>query len=225
MADHGGDPNHERTLRLALLGEIAGEAAHELRNALAVIHASAELLRGADEAKAESHILKIERNARLAQDLIDTLLALARGEHVHAEPLLLAGALADARRDVLGAATFEDDFDPQTSLLGSEVLLSRTFRILYENAIQAAAPRAPRITTRARIDGGALVIDVSDDGPGVPEAIRDTLFEPLVTQRPGGTGLGLALARRAARAHGGELELVASSQGACFRLRLPSQAG
>jgi two-component system sensor histidine kinase HydH len=225
MAEHGAEANQERALRLALLGEIAGEAAHELRNALAVITASAELLRGADEARAESHLLKIQRNARLAQDLVDSLMALARGEHIHAEPVLLGDVLVDARRDVLGAASYEDDFDPQTTLLGSQVLLSRAFRILYENATQAAAPRAPTITTRARLDDDILSIDVADDGPGVPETIRETLFEPLVTQKPGGTGLGLALARRAVRAHDGELELVASERGACFRLRLPTRPG
>ena len=226
--ERGVDPNQDRALRLALLGEVAGEAAHELRNALAVIGASAELLRGADPARVEHHIAKIQRNARLAQDLIDTLMAIARGEPVRAEPVLLTSVLAEARRDLVGPAAYVDDLDPTLGVRASPVLLSRLFRVLYENAIQASAPRSPNITTRAYAPDAnatakdALVIDVADDGPGIPETIRANLFEPLVSHRPGGTGLGLALARRAARAHGGELELATSEAGACFRLRLPA---
>jgi signal transduction histidine kinase len=92
--------------------------------------------------------------------------------------------------------------------------------VLYDNAVQASAPRTPRITTRARADSGRVVIEVSDDGPGVPPEIADRVFEPLVTARPGGTGLGLALARRIATAHGGTIELV-QGPGACFRIELP----
>jgi len=219
---HGVDPNRERALRLALLGEVAGEAAHELRNALAVIGASAELLRGAEPARVENHIAKIQRNARLAQDLVDTLMAIARGEPVRAESVLLASVLAEARRDLAGPASYVDDFDSTLGVRASPVLLSRLFRVLFENATQASSPRSPTITTRARIDVDGLVIEIADDGPGIPEAIRAELFEPLVSHRPGGTGLGLALARRAARAHNGELELVASDVGARFRLRLPA---
>jgi signal transduction histidine kinase len=62
---------------------------------------------------------------------------------------------------------------------------------------------------------------VADDGPGVPANIADRVFEPLVTSRPGGTGLGLALARRIAAAHGGSISLVPGGAGATFRLELP----
>ncbi len=218
---NGEDWSKERSLRLALLGEVAGEAAHELRNALAVIGASAELCRGVDAERTEHHIAKIQRNARIAQDVVDTLMALARGEQVRAESVPLAAAISEARRDLEGAVEYADDYDPRITVRASAVLLSRLFRILYENAMQAAAPRAAKITTRARIDDAGLTVEISDDGPGIPPEIRDTLFEPLVSGKPGGTGLGLALARRAARAHGGDLDLATSDRGACFRLRLP----
>jgi nitrogen-specific signal transduction histidine kinase len=93
------------------------------------------------------------------------------------------------------------------------------FRVLYDNAIQAGATHA---WTHARVEGGSVVIDVRDDGPGIPSACRDTLFDPLVTTKKGGTGLGLALARRVAHAHGGEITLAPSESGACFRIKLGS---
>ena len=202
---------------LWLLGEMAGEAAHELRNALAVIAASASLLRSADGQARETHIAKIERNARIAQGVVDALMAIARGDSVRAEPVALATAIAEARKDATEGLSHEDDVPADLSVRGNEVLLSRMFRVLYENALQAGAKS---VSTRARREGDAITIDVSDDGPGVSPEIRAKLFEPLVTSKKTGMGLGLALVRRVARAHGGDAELVASATGACFRITL-----
>jgi signal transduction histidine kinase len=203
-----------------VVGEIAAEAAHELRNALAVIAASAELLRSADGPQREALLGKIQRNARLAQAVLDAMMALARGDELHGDAVSLAHAMSEARRDVpaaRGALGYVDEVPGAISVRGSEILLSRMFRVLYENAIQAGATR---IETTARIEGAAVIIDVRDDGPGVPAECRETLFDPLVTTKKEGTGLGLALARRVAHAHGGDVALVTSDSGACFRITL-----
>jgi signal transduction histidine kinase len=100
-------------------------------------------------------------------------------------------------------------------------LLTRLLHVLYENAILASAPRPPRVATLARAVGGRVSIDIADDGPGVPKDIADRVFDPLVTARPGGTGLGLSLARRIAAAHGGSISLVDTQSGATFHLELP----
>lgn len=196
---------------------MAGEAAHELRNALAVIAASASLLRSADAAAREAHIAKIERNARVAQGVVDALMAIARGETVRAEPVSIASAIAEAWKDVPEGLAHEEDVPADLAVRGNEVLLSRMFRVLYENASQAGAKN---VTTRAAREGEAITIDVSDDGSGVPPEIRAKIFEPLVTSKKTGTGLGLALVRRVARAHGGGAEWVASARGAHFRIKL-----
>jgi signal transduction histidine kinase len=197
---------------------MAGEAAHELRNALAVIGASASLLRSADATARESHIAKIERNARVAQGVVDALMAIARGETVRAEPVALAVAITEARKDVPEGLAHETAVPADLAVRGNEVLLSRMFRVLYENALQAGAKN---VSTRAAGPAeGVITIDVSDDGPGIPSEVRAKLFEPLVTSKKTGTGLGLALVRRVARAHGGDAEWVASANGAHFRIKL-----
>jgi len=199
---------------------MAGEAAHELRNALAVIGASASLLRSADAAARETHIAKIERNARIAQGVVDALMAIARGESVRAEPVAIATAIAEARKDSPEGLVHEDEVPADLSVRGNEVLLSRMFRVLYENSAQAGAKN---VSTRASGAAGVVTIDVSDDGPGVPAEISAKLFEPLVTSKKSGTGLGLALVRRVARAHGGDAELVSTPRGASFRITLRVQ--
>jgi len=211
--------------RLAAIGEIAAEVAHELRNALQIISANVYLAKQ-DLAKSEAHLAKIERNARLAHGIVDDLMALARGEPAHAEPILLVEVLLAARESLPEPApTWDDRVEPaQLRVRAHQGLLSRLFHVLYENAIGASAPRAATITTRAWAEDGKVVIEVADDGPGVPAEIAASVFEPLVSIRPGGTGLGLALARRVVTAHAGSIALAPSAQGAVFRVELPNRA-
>lgn len=214
--------------RLAMLGEIAVEIAHELRNVLQVISTSAyvarqEITRGGAGA-ALSHVAKIEKNARTAHAIVDDLMALARDEAIHSEQVVLAEATVAAREDLpADCARWEDRLEPlDLRVKAHPGLLVRLLHLLYDNAVQASAPRAPRIVTRARAEATHVVIDVTDDGPGVAPDIAARVFEPLVTARPGGTGLGLPLARRIATAHGGAISLVTGNEtGATFRLELP----
>src|SRR5580692_10892164 len=201
------------------MGEIAAEIAHELRNVLQVITANAYLMRH-DPASSPEALLKIERSARLAHSIVDDLMSLARGEP------LLAEIVVVARADIAaGAATWEDAVTPvDLRIRAHPGLAGRLLHALYDNAISASLPRAPTISTRALVEGDLVLVEVSDDGPGVPREIAARIFDPLVTGRTGGTGLGLALARRIAAAHGGSILLAESPKGACFQLRIPTGA-
>jgi signal transduction histidine kinase len=222
------DDESETRERLVLVGEIAAEVTHELRNVLQIISASAyvarqEVDRG-DAAAAKPHVTKIEKHARVAHAIVDDLMALARGEPLRSEPVLLVEALVASRSDLAAdAAMWNDALAPRDVRVCAHAgLLARLLHALYENAIHASAPRRPTITTRAYAEPRRVVIEVGDDGPGVPAEIASRVFEPLVTGRPGGTGLGLSLARRIASAHGGSIALVESSDGgATFRIELP----
>jgi len=230
-----GAKDAQRTLdtqeRLAAIGEIATAVAHELRNALQIISANVYLAKQ-DLAASEGNLTRIEKSARLAQGIVDDLMALARGEPAHAEPVLLVDVLLVSREDLPEhGATYDDRIDPSQLEVGAHRgLLGRCLHVLYENAIAASAPRRPLIVTRAWTEHDRVIIEVTDDGPGVPDGIASTIFEPLVTARAGGTGLGLALAKRVVAAHAGTITFVPSSHvsqasqassGATFRVELP----
>jgi signal transduction histidine kinase len=221
------DRDDERE-RLLVLGEIAAEIAHELRNVLQVITSTAylarhEIAKNDAAASAAPHVAKIERNARVAHAIVDDLMALARGEPLGLESTAVADLAAAARSGIPeGAAVWQDAWVPDDLRVDAHAGLTvRLMHVLYENAIHASAPRPPLIKTGARTTGDKVVIEVTDDGPGIPAEVASRIFEPFVTTRAGGTGLGLALARRIAAAEGGVIEHVPAAAGATFRLTLP----
>ena len=209
--------------RLAAIGEIAAEVAHELRNVLQIISASAYLARQ-DPPSCLLHVEKIERNARLAFSIVDDLMSLARGEPADTAPVLVAEVVVAARAEMEPqVATWDDAVSPPDLRMRAHAgLVARVLHALYDNAIHVCSPRSPAIATRARSEDGRVILEVSDDGPGVPE-IAPRIFDPLVTGRIGGSGLGLAMAKRIMAAHGGSITLVASlaGEGATFRIELP----
>ena len=218
------DRDEETRERLAAIGEIAAEVAHELRNVLQIISASAYVARQ-NPAGCLPHVEKIERNARLAFSIVDDLMSLARGEPADTAPVLVAEVVVAARAQLEpDAASWEDIVSPADLRVRAHAgLVARVLHALYDNAICVSAPRSPSITTRASSHSGRVILEVDDDGPGVPAEIAPRIFDPLVSGRTGGSGLGLALAKRIMAAHGGSISLAASAtgKGATFRIELP----
>jgi len=205
--------------------------AHEIRNPLAAISGAAQLLeqRAGDARQRELAQLIRDESARLAmltERLLGTRHVMAtRAVNVHAM-LERAADLLEAER---GDVAIVRDYDPSLpAWQGDPDRLLQAVLNLVRNAVQADAKR---IVLRSRAEAGwrdahgqrvpALRIEVEDDGAGVPDTIATTLFEPMVSGRADGTGLGLALAREIAREHGGELTLQRRQAGSCFVLLLP----
>lgn len=178
--------------RLAALGEMSAAIAHELLNPLTVILGSTDdpVLRGeADHArKVVQGLLAFARPGEEPAGEVD----LARVAH---EAVARHGPLADAKGVALSPADRSS-----SAVIASESAVRQIVDNLLRNAIEAAPSGS---TVEVVVAEGTLC--VLDRGSGIPEAIRGRLYEPFVTARPGGTGLGLAVAARIARAHGGDL--------------------
>jgi two-component system OmpR family sensor kinase len=205
------------------------DASHDLRTPIAGVIATADaLLRDdPDRAERERRLVAMVREARRAGRLVDDLLLMTRLDG--ADP---AAAL---RRQPVDLAALAEDVAATQRLLGADVhaatepapvegdpeQLTRVLTNLADNARRAG--RQVRITVRR--EGGQAVAEVIDDGPGVPPADRDRVFERFVRLEagPGRNGLGLPIARAVARAHGGELTCEDAPAGARFVLRMPAE--
>jgi two-component system nitrogen regulation sensor histidine kinase GlnL len=206
--------------------------AHELRNPLAGLKGAAQLLarRVADEEARELTGLIESEVARLTE-LIDRLLSPAPAR-AH-EPLnihvVLERVLRLAESDAGWAVKLIRDYDPSLpELPGDADRLTQAVWNLVRNAIEAGAAN---VSLRTRVERGvrigdaaharALRLDIADDGRGVPEALAEQVFLPLVSGRAEGTGLGLALAQQVAREHRGSLSYRSRPGHTVFTLLLP----
>ena len=205
--------------------------AHEVKNPLAGLRGAAQLL----QRRVDNEDLR--SLAGLIIDEADRLGTLANRLLHHDGAAQLAPVnihqLLERLTDLLQAAPsppqLRHDYDPSVpDLLGDADRLQQVLLNLARNALEAGART---LGLRTRVEHGlrlgermlrmALRVDVIDDGAGVPAALRDTLFQPLVSGRVDGTGLGLALSREIAHEHGGELRCTSRPGETVFSLYLP----
>ena len=220
----------ERARRLAAAGVVGASVAHELRNALAVAESALFLAQRDidDRPRLSRHLDQMASEIRKAHNVIGSVLSLARGEPVRRE-LAAVGRLIDTARHALAlpaGVKFELAIEPvELTVLCDPILLERVFSNLYLNAIEALQERGHgTILTRAWRGDQRTYLEVEDDGPGIDPSIADRIFEPLVTAKAQGTGLGLALSRTIIEAHGGEItEASGRTQGTAFRMWLPNE--
>lgn len=208
--------------------------AHEIRNPLAAISGAAQLLQQGerDPQRLQLAALIRDETARLttlAERLLGTRTGMiTRAINVHAMLERAAELLQADRADV----QVERDYDPSLPALHGDP--DRLLQVLLNLARNAVEANAHRIVLRSRAEAGlrgadgqtvpALRIEVEDDGEGVPAHIESTLFEPMVSGRANGSGLGLALSREIAREHGGDLVHQRKPGATCFVLVLPRRA-
>jgi len=216
----------EREARMAPLGPISASIAHELRNPLGVIDSSVFLLRKHVEhdPRAAAHLERIAGQVRISTRIIDGLLEIVRGRPPGDIATEVAPVIESAREAVslpqgMNLEVHAPPDGPQVRIDPHQ--LRQILVNLLTNAADAAGPGGVvRIDTR--VEPQALAVTVSDDGPGIDPDLRDRIFDPLVSSKPGGVGLGLALCRTLAERHGGSIELGESALGgATFVVRLP----
>ena len=235
---------HLRAERLEAVAELSASLAHEIKNPLASIRSAVEQLArmpaiaGGDDDTATLSRLIVRESDRLSR-LLSEFLDFARVRVTQVGSVDI-GAVA---RDAAGLASAHPDrreqvvvscATPDAPLLveGDHDLLHRAVFNLALNAVQAA-PRAGRVTVEVvsltvdqtpsglSFDRGAIALRVTDDGPGIPAEVRDSLFEPFITTKPGGSGLGLPIVHRAIEAHRGVVFVDSSDSGTRFTVLLP----
>jgi two-component system sensor kinase FixL len=225
-----------RVSRLSLGGEMAAALAHELNQPLTASIAFSRTAQrliatdqdGASEAMNEA-VVQSERAAEIIRSLRRfvgksrperkpyRVSALTRDSLALAEPLC---AKAGAALEVVGER-------PSPNVLVDAVQIQQVLLNLIQNAVDASHPGPKRVTIGAWAKGADWVeVEVKDNGPGVPPAAIQQLFEPFSSAKPGGVGLGLTICRGIVEAHGGRIWLAENRPGACaFRFTLPQAGG
>jgi two-component system sensor histidine kinase HydH len=212
----------EQRRRLSQLGEMSAVMAHEIRNPLASLKGNAQLLAEKltagtrEKSKADRIVVEATRLEALTTDLLE----FARSGPIELTPSNPSDVLQAAVSEV-GSEGFEVETEdaPKQWNLDPKRLRYALVNVL-QNALQASPARAPHIRVGQEAD--RLVYEVRDFGPGLSPGTEARLFDPFFTTRTNGTGLGLAVALRAAEFHGGTI--TASNHpdgGAVFRIVLP----
>lgn len=218
-----------RAAKLAVVGEMAAAMTHEVRTPLGILRSSAQLLLrelGLSEEGREVCGFIISETERLNR-LVSTLLDCARPRLPECKPVDIS-RLARQTASMLSAQALKRNIDIDCTGCSREVLaefdeqqITQVLLNLLLNALQIL-PEGLHIVMETRLDGDNALLEVADDGPGISTALRERVFDPFFTQRPGGVGLGLAVVRQIVAAHGGKIEVFESKAGgALFRVHLP----
>ncbi len=218
--DQGRNLSPERMIqqeRLATMGEMAAQLAHEIRNPLVAIGATLEGL---------GHEMKDQRHVQLLTSAVreitrmDMILKkyLSPRENMALAPVRVRELVEDVRRLLSGARKLAGkkigvEIDPGLTVRGDYDALKHVFFNLMLNALEAS-PAGGEVICRSRIAGGRASIFVDDRGPGLA-ASSQKCFQPFFTVKKNGTGLGLPVCRKIAKAHGGAVSLCDREDGGC----------
>ena len=221
--------------RLATIGRMASSISHDLRHSLAAVMANAEFLSENNRSKAEREELYHEVLTAVNQmtDLIDSLLEFSRTRE-SMRPTY--GDLEDVVERSIQTVHAHPEFhgiritshvDGHTDGWFDSRKLERVFQNLLVNACEAVSPESGEVTVTLHANEVTIEVRVADNGRGVPDLVRDKLFEPFVSHgKENGTGLGLTIVQKIVQDHGGDVIVESTSpKGTVFLVTLPGMRG
>lgn len=231
--------------RVASVGTMAAGVAHQIASPLNVIagRASRLLRKGVDDPRTERNLAVIQKESRRISKVVRTLLDFARRPEARLRPVNVSRVVrtvCDEHRATMRDMEIglDQDLPDEAWAKGDPELLEEVVEVLLKNAVDAlkevGEPR--NLSLRVESDERWVEVEVRDSGTGIPEELEDRIFEPFVTSKPGGIGLGLTVARNVADQLGGALEADPGGPGdgreegeeadrypgATFRFRLPA---
>jgi signal transduction histidine kinase/HAMP domain-containing protein len=215
--------------RLANIGQFASGIAHEIRNPLATIGLALEHLKGLEElpAGAAKRVALASEEVTRLEGLLSDILLYAKPLALNRSPQDLVELLGETvAAETAGRQPIEIISKPCPLVPADRDRIRQVLINLVRNAQQASPDGSP-ISIKCRPSGAGWVeVEILNGGPAIPEKILERVFEPFVTTKSGGTGLGLPIAKRIVTAHGGAVEIASDAHtGTRVRLRLPSTAG
>jgi signal transduction histidine kinase len=216
----------QRTERLRLLGQVSGGLAHQLRNGLTGARLALQLYARECRGRADTVALDVAlRQLTLLETNLKRFLDLGHTGCLRREPCsltALVGEAVDLLRPQCRHAgidlCWQPPADPRT-VLGDAGQLGQLILNILGNAVEAAGPGGE---VEVRMGERGSKVEVFDSGPGPAPEVADRLFEPFVTGKPEGVGLGLAVARQVAEAHGGHVGWRREGKRTCFAIELPA---
>lgn len=213
-----------RQMKLAALGRLTANIAHEIRNPLAAITHAAELMLEENRAPARERLTRIIRdNARRLDRMVKDVLELNRRDRVQPDSVRLAPFVETfldefAQNEQVDRSAFALVTEGDGVVEVDRVHLNQILWNLTRNAWRHSQKRAESVQLHVQRQGNRLELRVVDDGSGVPRDLQSQLFEPFFTTYSAGTGLGLYIARELCAANGAALDYVDRPAGAEFRI-------
>ncbi len=226
LEDMGRIQQQAQQMKLAALGRLTANIAHEIRNPLSAISHAAELLREEKRTEGQQRLSRIiNDNAQRLERLVRDVLELGRRDKTSREPVRLAGFLESfldemAMHEQVDRSVFSLSVESDPALLFDRTHLNQVLWNLLSNALRycSGRPGAVRIEVRDLPSSERVELHIMDDGTGVDEEARGKIFEPFFTTHSRGTGLGLYIARELCEANDAVLEWVDNQPGAHFRI-------